>query len=85
MLILASANKKLLSHWEHTFSKYENIVSEHNLMHLKAKLRETIHATVIIHTSLPGIESNNDIIELIKEDSKSQKLQAVADGFVFID
>jgi len=78
MLILACADKKLLSHWERTFSEYENIVSEHSLIHLKAKLRETIHATVIIHTSLPGVESNDDVIELIKE-HPTAKLLVLAD------
>lgn len=78
MLILASADKKLLSHWEHTLSEFKNIVSLHDLMHLKSRLRETIHATVIIHTSLPGLESNNDIIKLIKE-HPTAKLLVLAD------
>ena len=67
MLILACADKKLLSRWEHAFAEYENVVSEHSLIHLKAKLRETTNATVIIHTLLPGFKSNNDVIELLKE------------------
>ena len=78
MLILACADKKLLSRWEHAFAEYENVVSEHSFIHLKAKVRETTHATVIIHTSLPGLESNNDVVELIK-DHPTAKLLVLAD------
>jgi DNA-binding NarL/FixJ family response regulator len=67
MLILACADRKILKRWISALNKYDDVVNVTNFSALKHRLRGTNRATVVLHTTLPGVHNLADIKKLIQE------------------
>jgi len=78
MLILACADRKILTRWKSALDSDDNIVDVKHFSALKQRLRGTNRATVVLHTSLPGVHDLVDIIKLVK-DFPETGLLALAD------
>ena len=67
MLILACANRKILTRWRSAFDSYDNLVNVNHFSALKHRLRGANRATVVLHTSLPGMHGLAGIKRLVQD------------------
>lgn len=78
MLIFSCSDQKILSRWKSAMTNFDKLLTINHFSILRNKLRNMTNASVILHTSLPGLKSNGDIIKLI-EDFPSIRLLILAD------
>ncbi|MDH3763627.1 MAG: response regulator transcription factor [Gammaproteobacteria bacterium] len=78
MLILACADRKILSRWKGALEGHENMTEVNHFTLLRRHLRGASRATVLLHRSLPGLKDKGDIINLLK-DSPGTGLLVLAD------
>ena len=75
MILLASADQKIISRWKRGLFDYGNIDDVSNLSSLRKKLRVIADdITVIIHRALPGLEHEEDIRSLLNDYPKTRLL-----------
>lgn len=71
MLILACADRKILSRWKSALDAYDIVLTVNHYSSLKRQLRAAKHATVILHSSLPGLKDKADIKKLVEDYPKT--------------
>ena len=67
MIILACSDHKIQSRWKKSLVDFNKTLITTHISSLKNKLRNVKNALVILHTSLPGLTSDKDIIGLLTE------------------
>jgi DNA-binding NarL/FixJ family response regulator len=67
MLILACANRKILSRWKGALDDHENMVEVNDFSSLRRRMRGAGHASVVLHHALPGLKDKDDIVSLLKD------------------
>ena len=66
-LILACADHRIVSRWQKALDAYRNVLTVDNHVSLKARLRALGKSTVILHRSLPGLDSQESTVQLVKD------------------
>lgn len=67
MVILATADKKILTRWRSSLETSQEMIGVESLSALRKQLGRQPQTTVILHASLPGVTCLADIINLVKK------------------
>ena len=67
MLLLACTEHNILSRWSNALADTKNIIVSANLNQLRNKLHNLGGVTVILHSTLAGIKSDNNIYKLLHD------------------
>lgn len=67
MFILACADHRIQLRWKKALSEQQEHITVDNFLSLKTRLRGLKRATVILHRSLPGLASQEQLVRLVKD------------------
>ena len=65
MILLASANKTILFHWEQAISDFSTLLTCHHFDSLYDKLKRTAPEILLLDYELPGFDHTHSIIDIL--------------------